>query len=347
MTFSDSRARSKTCTRFDMDDIRRSPAFTIIEVARDTEQSQRREKAATHALLKLFRPIRFGVVGSHDECRRRARASRRTAITRDQASISGRRYRPAQVLVVDDFQVDNLMPRRLLKKWPGARGRRGQEWKEALVVIEGEAPVVVLTDLQMPHMNGLELVMRFARRTPISRYPMTAYGSEEVAIQALRRGRPTTCPRRLIETELLTRSKGCSRSRRWNGVAACERVLERRRESRFRLKNDPDLIAPLIDLLREDLGVMNVCDSTARMQVGVALHEAIANALYHGNLEVSSDLRQDDERHFYSLAEERRGIAPFRDRQIEVHAEVDSAGGDFRRTGRRAWIRCLAHGPRN
>ena len=28
----------------------------------------------------------------------------------------------------------------------------------------------------------------------------------------------------------------------------------------------------------------------------MALQEALANALYHGNLEVSSDLRQEDER---------------------------------------------------
>ena len=35
------------------------------------------------------------------------------------------------------------------------------------------------------------------------------------------------------------------------------------------------------------------------MRVGVALQEALTNALYHGNLEVSSDLRQEDERVFY------------------------------------------------
>ena len=83
------------------------------------------------------------------------------------------------------------------------------------------------------------------------------------------------------------------------------------RESRFELHNDPELIEPLIDLLQEDLAAMDFCDSAARMQMGVALHESLANALYHGNLEVSSDLRQDDERQFYALAEERRGLRLF------------------------------------
>ena len=64
---------------------------------------------------------------------------------------------------------------------------------------------------------------------------------------------------------------------------------------------------PLIQMLQEDLGGMGVCDATARMRVGVALQEALANALYHGNLEVSSDLRQDDEREFFKLANQPEG----------------------------------------
>jgi hypothetical protein len=42
------------------------------------------------------------------------------------------------------------------------------------------------------------------------------------------------------------------------------------------------------------------------MQLGVALHEALLNAMYHGNLEVSSELRADGETAFLAAAEERR-----------------------------------------
>ena len=58
------------------------------------------------------------------------------------------------------------------------------------------------------------------------------------------------------------------------------------------------------------------------MRVGVALQEALANALYHGNLEVSSDLRQEDEREFYKLASLRRGLEPYRDRRIRIEARL-------------------------
>ena len=57
--------------------------------------------------------------------------------------------------------------------------------------------------------------------------------------------------------------------------------------------------------------------------MGVALNEAIANAVYHGNLEVSSDLRQDDEREFYALADQRATIDPFRSRRVHLQVLID------------------------
>ena len=53
---------------------------------------------------------------------------------------------------------------------------------------------------------------------------------------------------------------------------------------------------------------MDLRDPTGRVQVGIALQEALTNALFHGNLEVSSELRQHDEREFDELAERRRAI---------------------------------------
>jgi anti-sigma regulatory factor (Ser/Thr protein kinase) len=89
------------------------------------------------------------------------------------------------------------------------------------------------------------------------------------------------------------------------------------------MQSDPGLIDPLIELLLEELLVTGFCDSVSRIRVGVALHEALANALFHGNLEISSELRHDDERYYYALAEKRRFMPPYRDRQIAIHVLVD------------------------
>ncbi len=102
-----------------------------------------------------------------------------------------------------------------------------------------------------------------------------------------------------------------------------------RHESFFRLENDPGLIGPLIELYLEQLAGMDVGDATTRLRIGVALQEALTNALYHGNLEVSSDLRQDDERLFFELAEERRLLDPYRSRRIDVRSTLDRSELSF------------------
>ena len=65
-----------------------------------------------------------------------------------------------------------------------------------------------------------------------------------------------------------------------------------RRSSQYVLENDPSLVPPLVAQFREDLIEMGLCDLTGATRAGIALEEALLNAVYHGNLEVSSELRE-------------------------------------------------------
>ena len=235
---------------------------------------------------------------------------------------SGRTLNTA--LIVDDYPVDRRIAGAIVEKFTNLRATYAGDGREALESIARELPAVVLTDLQMPGMDGLALVQGIREKYP--RLPvilMTAHGSEDVAMMALRAGATNYVPKKSLGREL------AETLRQVLDLADVDRHRQRvlgsldRRESYFKLENDPDLITPLIHLLQEDLGGMGVCDAAARMRVGVALQEALSNALYHGNLEVSSDLRQDDEREFYSLATTRRIEEPYRDRRIQVHARLD------------------------
>src|SRR4051794_36875394 len=225
-----------------------------------------------------------------------------TTAIRDEPMLREQGQATSTVLIVDDSMVDRRIAGGIVEKIAGLAVTYARDGREALDAIARETPAIVLTDLQMPGMDGLALVQEVRERFP--RLPvilMTAYGSEDVAIQALRAGATNYVPKKSLAKELgqtLRQVLDLSASARHR-----QRVLEalERRESSFRLENDPGLITPLIQLIQEDLTGMDVCDATARMRIGVALQEALANALYHGNLEVSSELRQVDEREFYDL----------------------------------------------
>src|SRR4051812_7121048 len=93
------------------------------------------------------------------------------------------------ILVVDDAPVDRRKAGGLVEQALGWRVIDADHGLSALAAIERDRPQIVLTDLQMPQMNGLELVEAVKCKYPlIPVVLMTAFGSEEIAIQALQKG---------------------------------------------------------------------------------------------------------------------------------------------------------------
>jgi CheY-like chemotaxis protein len=235
-----------------------------------------------------------------------------------------------RVLIVDDSAIDRRLAGRIVERSTGFTVIYAGNGREALEMLAWDTPAVIVTDMQMPEMDGLQLVKELRRLHPrIPTVLMTAHGSEELAVLALQAGAASYVSKKTLTRDLVDTLK------RVLGMAAadCNRqiLLARlvRRDSFFRLENDPDLIGTLIGLLLQGLAGMEIGDETVRVRVGVALQEALTNALFHGNLEVSSELRQHDERRFYAVAEERRSVDPYRTRQIEVHATLNQSGASF------------------
>lgn len=229
-----------------------------------------------------------------------------------------------RVLIVDDSPLVRRLVARILLQRPDLVPVVACDAEEALEVLATDPPAVAVIDLDLPGMDGLEMVRVVRRRhgnVPV--ILMTAHGSEKIAVQALRAGATNYVPKKdlvheLIETVDRVLSIVAIDQRRRRTMARL-----RVRESSFELENDPDLITPLSNLLQEELDATGFCDRTTCIRVGVALSEALTNALFHGNLEMSSELRQDDDGRFFALAAQRRGEPPFCDRLIHVRARLD------------------------
>ena len=234
------------------------------------------------------------------------------------------------VLVVDDSSTARLFARRLIERIPGFRVVTASDGKEALAVLAKESCAVVVTDLHMPGMDGLELVEAIADRFPLVPVVlMTAQGNEDIAVKALQSGAASYVPKRALEAELantLERVLNAAKvDRRKQGLLECVSELE----CTFVLENDAAMVPLLVTHLQEYMVRMKLCDSKGRLRLGIALEEALANGIYHGNLELSSDLRQDGSDAFQRLAAVRRTEAPYADRRLHVHVELDAEAAVF------------------
>ncbi len=234
------------------------------------------------------------------------------------------------ILVVDDSAVDRLVARRLLEKHGEWKVALAADGAEALEMIERSAPAAVLTDLQMPRVDGLALVEQIRERFP--RVPvvlMTGNGSEEIAIAALRAGAASYVPKRNLANDLIPALEQVLAASRTDDGR--HRVLGslKERTSRFVLESDPGLVGPLVQVFRDELTAFGLCDATGATRAGIALEEALLNAVYHGNLGVSSDLKLEGNGEFERVAARRRTEEPYRERRVRVSAELNAGDATF------------------
>jgi CheY-like chemotaxis protein/anti-sigma regulatory factor (Ser/Thr protein kinase) len=225
------------------------------------------------------------------------------------------------VLVVDDSAMDRRLAGSLLKR-AGYEPVYAEHGKAALALMEQSRPSIVLTDMQMPELDGLELVEAVRARFPdVPVILMTAHGSEEIAVTALQRGAASYVPKRSLAHDLVTTvghllELAKARRESLRVYEALEQI-----ESRFVVENDVSAIPVLIGHLESDLTRLHACDETALIQVGVALREALVNAIHHGNLEIPSELREiDGGRPYHDLAELRRRERPYDARRVRLTA---------------------------
>lgn len=229
-----------------------------------------------------------------------------------------------RILVVDDVLADQRLAGGLLSKQPGFEIEYAANGREALDLFDARRPDLVLTDLQMPEMDGLELVAALRERsagTPV--VLMTARGSEETATEAIQRGAASYVPKRSLARELVdTVSRVLAVAAEAGGE---RRLLRRLEELSFVLENDRLLISSLVAQVRRvfrDRGFLN--DSEC-LRASNAIDEALQNAYYHGNLEVSSKLRDRADNAFHDLASARRLQPPYRDRRIHFRLRFEES----------------------
>lgn len=231
------------------------------------------------------------------------------------------------ILVVDDAAVDRRLAGGLLEKDPDLNVCYAENGQDALLKIGSFLPDLVLTDLQMPEVDGLQLVNSIGERFPeLPVVLMTAHGSENIAAQALANGAASYVPKNELADTLVDTVRHilalAESDVRYKRLIRCASKIE----FEFRLENDVTLINPLLDLVQQLVESQSLFDPQTRFRVSVALEHALHNAIVRGNLEFD---RKQHPMVTNALLNERNTKAPYKDRRVYLKLLVSPDKAQF------------------
>jgi CheY-like chemotaxis protein/anti-sigma regulatory factor (Ser/Thr protein kinase) len=224
-----------------------------------------------------------------------------------------------RIVVAEDSHTQAVLIRFHLQK-AGFEVRVAGDGVEALAAVAAAPPDLVLTDMQMPNLDGLGLVRKLRESQPsLPVVLMTSGGCVELELEALRSGAAHYASKECIETDVVPTVQKVLRTAAEAGDEPLGRVLF---GSDLHVVLGADLAhwPQVLRRVRGDLASLALTRETVR--IGVALTEAVTNAVVHGCLKVGARPRQGDIAAYDALYASRLQDAPYRDRCVRFQAKL-------------------------
>jgi DNA-binding NarL/FixJ family response regulator/anti-sigma regulatory factor (Ser/Thr protein kinase) len=228
------------------------------------------------------------------------------------------------ILVVDNSVEDQRYIESLFAKADGFIVDTADNLQQTLDSMRKRRPDLLLLDPSIPGSHGPELVGKIKAEFPtVPAIIVTTTGHEKLAIRALKAGAASYVPNHLLEEELLSTVRAVLEVS--NNQRCRMRMLEQMSDFQcaFVLQNDRSLIPQLVGYLQEHILRMGICGEGEITRVGIALDEALVNALFHGNLELESELREQDNDSYHRMALQRLKESPYRNRRLFVRVSMN------------------------
>jgi CheY-like chemotaxis protein len=195
----------------------------------------------------------------------------------------------AEILLADDSATHSALMRSLLES-DSHEVRCVADGRQALEALQHRLPDLVVTDLHMPHMNGLELVEKIASDYPkVPSVVVTARGSEGLAVDALAVGAANFVPKNSMRVLLNHVVRETLRMSRLDSLFDSFTGLLVRPEFRVVLDNHVSSVHPAVIYLIQTMAAAKCMDRTRRIRVATATSCALFNAICFGNLEIKDE----------------------------------------------------------
>ncbi len=207
----------------------------------------------------------------------------------------------ATVLVVDDSAFDRKLVSEVLAQDESITVEVVDGGMAALSRLKAGGIDLVLTDLQMPEVNGLQVVTTVRIDYPdIPVILMTGGGTEVIAVNALAEGAASYVPKRMLKDWLLPTVLEALADRAaeqtHQTLLDCFQVVHFELE----LPNDHAMIRPLVDYIQQMAAGIRLGDPSDAFRMGVALRGALENAMYRDRV-IEFELWMDENEGRFTL----------------------------------------------
>ncbi len=212
---------------------------------------------------------------------------------------------------------------------------------EALEIMKSQDAInVVVTDIRMPNMDGLEMIKEAREIDPDMGFiVVSGHGDTNDVIQALQLGvrnfiRKPYSFAELEEAVVLEARRYQliheERGRR-EEEKATEQFLVSLEGMTFELPNQMEWVNPITFRLIAVMEAVGLCDESTRFNLALGIMEIIANAMEHGNLELTGDekhkLKTQGEDVYMNELTKRADMNQYKDRTVRVSASINSEVG--------------------
>jgi len=185
--------------------------------------------------------------------------------------------RPHIVVVDDEPQITRVLRTSLTAQ--GYEIRVANDGESALEIVKDFVPDLVITDLAMPHMDGIELCRRLRKTSQVPILVLSVRGEERSKIQALDSGADDYVTKPFSTGELLARIRAALR----RSPPGLEQPCSRIELGNFNIDLDAHSVAVAGKEVRLTPKEFDVLVYMAQHPYKVMTHRSILNAVWGGN----------------------------------------------------------------
>ena len=198
-----------------------------------------------------------------------------------------------------------------------------RDGEEALKFFQKEEIEGIFCALTMPKLGGLELLKEV--KSANSRRPLVMIcptNDSENALNAVQLGACDYLFKAINPLELrrtLDRVESLHEGFHFSAYALDHLLQETRT---LEIGNDFEGVNRIIAFMTQDLPSYGILKQEQLFRMNMLLKEAIENAIFHGNLELSSEMRRDNPKLFFKTAAQKRDIDPYINRKLILQYDI-------------------------